>query len=184
MTINEGNLGSLIILFLKSRDDHEWGKRTAGTESQQHQQGHPFRGGRNAQKQGRERPRKVQKPAGIHVPISNQYRFYDPECSNLNRELEQQASLEASPELDHSPGGDRYIPKRKLVKRESMLSEEDPFDDSENRVNPQEGQGVSLSDLYLRLVMVDSPRKRKQAPIDSFENTNILRFNTRPQNAV
>lgn len=42
-----------------------------------------------------------------------------------------------------------------------------------------EDEGVSVSDLYLKVVMADSPRKRKQAPIDSFENNNILKFSTK-----
>jgi hypothetical protein len=39
-----------------------------------------------------------------------------------------------------------------------------------------------VSDLYLKVVMADSPRKRKQAPIDSFENNNILKFSTKVGN--
>jgi hypothetical protein len=49
----------------------------------------------------------------------------------------------------------------------------------ENKGIPSEEQGVSVSDLYLRVVMTDSPRKRKQTPIESFENNNILKFSSK-----
>lgn len=38
---------------------------------------------------------------------------------------------------------------------------------------------MSVSDLYLRVVMTDSPKKRKPAPIDSYENNNILKFSSK-----
>ncbi len=65
-----------------------------------------------------------------------------------------------------------------------MLSEEAPEPDTENKGVTSEQEGLLVSDLYLRLVMTDSPKKRKQSPIESFENTNILKFSTRSQNAI
>lgn len=71
-----------------------------------------------------------------------------------------------------------------MVKKESLLSEEAPEPDAENKGVTSEQEGLLVSDLYLRLVMTDSPKKRKQSPIESFENTNILKFSTRSQNAI
>lgn len=65
-----------------------------------------------------------------------------------------------------------------------MISDEDRDAEAENKGAHPVEEGVSVSDLYLRLVMTDSPRKRRQAPIESFENTNILKFSSRPQNAL
>lgn len=65
-----------------------------------------------------------------------------------------------------------------------MISDDDRDAEAENKGARPEEEGVSVSDLYLRLVMTDSPRKRRQTPIESFENTNILKFSSRPQNAL
>ena len=49
-----------------------------------------------------------------------------------------------------------------------MMSEDDLDVEAENKNFSCEEGGVSVSDLYRRFVMTESPKKRRPVPIESF----------------
>jgi hypothetical protein len=70
---------------------------------------------------------------------------------------------------------DRYIPSRKLLKRDSLLhcsSEE------VNENGREDSSSTSVSDIYRRFIMEDGLRNREK-PMGTFENGNLLRYSQR-----
>ncbi len=47
-----------------------------------------------------------------------------------------------------------------------------------------EGSNPNVSDLYRRLIMAEGTRHSKERLIDSFENSNILRYSLKATHAV
>ena len=63
------------------------------------------------------------------------------------------------------------------------MSEDDLDVEAENKNFSCEEGGVSVSDLYRRFVMTESPKKKRPVPIESFQNNNILKFAKTPSNS-
>lgn len=69
---------------------------------------------------------------------------------------------------------DRYIPSRKLLKRDSLFYEGD-VESVQNENIRAEGSNYTISDIYRRFVMAGSS-KNKESFVETFENNNILRY--------
>jgi len=56
---------------------------------------------------------------------------------------------------------DRFIPSRKLLKRDSLMHGSEINPEQENEISKSEGNNANVSDLYRRLIMAESGRQNK-----------------------
>jgi hypothetical protein len=63
---------------------------------------------------------------------------------------------------------DRFIPSRRMLRKESLFRDEEMDSNIENEGCHSEGDRSSVSDLYRRFIMTESPKKGKDSHIESF----------------